>query len=263
MRFRSLVISWCFCAIYGSVQTLSAALRHRSLDETSSRRSTRHPLDDVKIPRDVLLERSRRNIAGSSTPSFPVSLLRTDDREKKTVDRFVSKPGSRNRKQRKKCSRRKQDARRGITPKRVKFADKIAEKSKKSSIKSSLGIVKNPLATSVDVIASVPTSTLNPTLELTTESSTIQQYFVDIAVTTTDVVPSTTKVIDDTTRGNYYEENPLRKKCRRTKCTTGDCKGEKKRNVIDILGDEFFPPDLGKLSASKTSRSSSSEDVDL
>lgn len=240
MRFRSFVVSWYVCAIHGGVQTLTAASGHRSLDETSSRTFTRDPFGDVKIllP-NVLLERSPRSIPGSL---FPVSSSRsrTDDREN-IANSFVLKRGSTRHKRRKKCSHRKQDARRRIRPRRVKLADDEIIEESKSSMKSSR-IVKSP-STTVDVTTNISTSTLNPTLELTTESSTIQP-FVDITDTTTDAVPSTTiaaKVIDETTRGKNYQQSLLRKKCKkRTKCATEDCKHGKKKKAIDILGNELF-----------------------
>jgi len=251
MRFRSLVISWCFCAIHCSVQTSTAASGHRSLDETS-RRSSRHPLSDVEIPPDVLLERRRslRGISESPVASFPTSSpSRTDDREN-IVDRFVLKRHSPHRKRRKKCNRRKQDARRKMRPEKVKFADEIEESE--SSMKLS-SIVKS--SSTFDAIKNAPTSTLSPTRELTTESSTI--HFTD---TTTNVVSSTrvaaTVVGNDTTRRRNSQRNPLHKKCRRTKCATGDCKEEETR-IIDLLEDEFFPLNAGESSASQTSSSSS------
>lgn len=239
MQFHSLVAFWCACAIHFDLQR-STVSGHRSLDETSSRKSADHSPDDVDIPRDVLLEGSSRSISSSSTLFFIPSISR--DPSRKSVDRFVPKRDSRGRKRRKKCSRRKQDgARRGTKPRKVKFGDEVAkEESKKNSMQESSpdNIVEN--ATSIDVIANVSASTLNPTPELTTKSSTIQPYFVDIEITTTD--------------GNYHEENRLRKKCkRRIKCARKDCKGNKrKRNLIDIFEEEFvFPPDFGKLNATQ------------
>lgn len=115
----------------------------------------------------------------------------------------------------------------------MKLADDETIEESKSSMESR--IVKSP-STIVDVITNVPTRTLNPTLELTTDSSTIQP-FVDIAV---DAVPST-KVVDDTTQKNY-QQSFLRKKCqKRTKCATEDCKGGKKKNAnVNVLEDELF-----------------------
>lgn len=256
MRFRSLVVSWCVCAIHCGLQTSTAALGHQSLDETSSRRSTRYPLGDVEIPPDVLLERRRssRSISGS-VPSFLASRSsRTDDRDN-TADRFVLKRRSSRRKRRKKCSRRKQDARRRMRPEKVKLVDDEVEESKSST--ESSRIVKSSSA--FDAVENVPTSTLNPTLELTTESSTTQD-FID---TTTDVVPSTriaAKVVRNGMTRRNSQRNSFRKKC--TECATGDCKGGETKKIIDILGDEFFSPNVGKSSASQTS-SSSSEDANL
>lgn len=237
MRFRSLVVSWCVCAIHCGLQTSTAASGRRSLDETSSRRSIRHP--------DVLLERRRssRSVSGSSVLSFPAS--RTDNRES-TVDRFILK----RRKRRKKCSRRKQEARRRMRSEKVTLMDDEVEGSKSSTEPSR--IVKSSSGFDAEV-ENVPASTLNPTLELTTESST--QYFID---TTIDVVPSTRIAAqvarNDMTRGNS-QRNPSRKKC--AECATGDCKGGETKKIIDILGDEFFSPNVGKSSASQTSSSSS------
>lgn len=115
--------------------------------------------------------------------------------------------------------------------------DEIIHEESKSSMESSR-IVTSP---STIVITNVTTrvTTLNPTLGLTMNFSTIHP-FVDIADKTI-AVPST-KVVDDTTRGKNYQQSFLPKKCKKgTKCATEDCKGGKKKNVIDVFGDELFP----------------------
>lgn len=284
MRFRSLVVSWCVCAIHGSVQIASG---HRSLDATS--RSTYHPRGDI----ETSLVHFLRNIPQlpSSTPSLPVSQPRSPSRYaveaipqpvgidekterrrsltkratavRKKIVELPAKRGSR-RKRRKKCSCRKGDARRKID------LSKLEDTTPTESNESSLPSTVRSLFTSVST-TNIPTSTPNPT----TVSSTTPWRFTDIA-STTDVVTSTinamtitkarkimTKEADDANRETYRQNYP-RRKCKKIKCATKNCKRRRKKKKNVIILDREFRNKRGNVRASRMETSPSSlENVNL
>jgi len=126
MRLRSLVVSWCVCAIHGSVQT---ALEYRSRSETP-RRFESQPF--VETFHGVVREHSPKSVL-EAFPVFqphPVSMIsegvflkvptaadtsygelsrkHADGYEKRLINRLVAKHGSRRKRRRKcKCRRKK------------------------------------------------------------------------------------------------------------------------------------------------------------
>lgn len=264
MRFRSLVVSWCVCAIHGSVQIASG---HRSPDVTS--RSTYRPPSDI----ETLLVHSPGNIPHlpSSVPSFPVSssgprppsryavdTSSTPSESDERIDRRITlillklkrvtngrmkrvtpsvKRGSH--RKRKNCRCRKRDGRREME------SSLLASKASRESNGS-------PTVKSI----------LHPTSKSTTETSPAPQSFADIAFTTAEVVPLTVNTMtiteapriapqeaDDANRWNP----PPRKRCKK-KCATRNCKkkGNSERNDIDVFDQAFFRPNLENVRASRT-----------
>jgi len=286
MRFRSLVVSWCVCAIHGSVQIAS---EHRSHDTTS--RSTYHPSSDIVYsPKNILnLLSSLFPVSKPRSPSrytvdaisksagidekkhrIPLKLNRVMDNREKIVESFAKR--RLHRKRRKKCRCRKRGSRRRI--------GSLLLRSETTRELNELPIVKN-LFTSVGEITNVPASILNPTSESTAKTST-PQHFTDIAFTTTDAVPPTVnakmimeaakitakiapKKIDDVSR-EIYQWKSHRKRCKKIKCVTKNCKKKRKEkmNVIDVVDQAFFQDNLGNVRVSPTKMPSSTlENVNL
>lgn len=288
MRFRSLVVSWCVCAIHGSVQLASG---HRSLDLTS--RPTYRPRGDIEtslvhFPRSIPQLPSSNPSLPVSRPRFPRSRYtaeaipqpagidqRTERRslaKRATVARekiveLPAKRGSR-RKRRKKCSCRKGDARRKID------LSKLEDTMLTDSNESSLSFTARSLFAFVGT-TNIPTSTLNPTT--TPVPSTTPQRVMDVASTTTDAVTSTinvmttteaakitTKEADDVAHETYRQNYP-RKRCKKIRCVTKNCKRrrKKKKNVVKV-SDREFRNNRGNVTASRTETSPSSlENVNL
>jgi len=285
MRFRSLVVSWCVCAIHGSVQIAS---EYRSHDTTS--RSTYHPSSDIVYsPKNIpnLLSSislfpvsqphspSRYTVDAISKPTginerkhrIPLKLNRVMDNREKMVESFAKRRS--HHKRRKKCRCLKRGSRRRI--------ESSLLRSEATRELNELPIVKN-VFTSVGEITNVSASTLNPTSESTVKTST-PQHFTDIAFTTTDAVPPTVnammimeatkiaakiapKKIDDASREIYQWKSP-RKRCKKIKCVTKNCK-KKRKGKMKVIDQAFFRDNLGNVRASPTETPSSTlENVDL
>lgn len=268
MRFRSLVVSWCVCAIHGSVQIASG---HRSADATT--RSAYHPPSDNGIP----LARSPRSIPSlppvPAVPLLPVP-LRPGSPARHAAD-AISKPaavpGILSKKIRHKRSLRR------TTANREKIGEPLAKRGSRRKRRKkcrcqkfgrrSLGTLlrETPELHGSFIIKSRSAGAVNspkPMSELTAETST---HFTDIAFTTADVVRSTlfddaktipkaAKLADDAIREKHQRDSP-RERCNGIRCVTKNCKKkEKKKSVIDLLDQEFFP-DVGAARAETSSRS--------